>query len=51
MVQDESVHGHRGLCMRTIIEFSEHFRGQRSANIVRASHWWAQRDKFCNKGE
>ena len=51
MVQDESIHGHRGLCMRTITEFSEHFRGQRSANLVRASRWWAQRDKFCNEGE
>ena len=51
MVQDESVHGHRSLCMRTIIEFSEHFRGQRSANLVRASRWWVQIDKFCNEGE
>ena len=51
MVQDESVHGHHGLCVRTITEFPEHFRGQRSANLVRASRWWAQRDKFCNEGE
>jgi hypothetical protein len=37
--------------MRMIIGFLEHFRGQRSANLVRASRWWAQRDKFCNEGE
>jgi hypothetical protein len=51
MVQDESVHGQRGLYMRMIIAFPMHFRGQRSANLLRASRWWAQRDQFCNECE
>ena len=51
MVQDESVHDQRGLYMRTIITFPMHFRGQRSANFVHASRWWAQRNQFCNEGE
>jgi hypothetical protein len=37
MVQDESIHGQRGLYMHTIIAFPMHFRRQRSANLVRAS--------------
>ena len=51
MVQDETINGQRGLYMRTINAYPMHFRGQRSANLMRASRWWAQRDKFCNEGE
>ena len=51
MVQDESIHGLPGLYNRTIHAFPEYFRGQRSSNLIRASHWWALRHRYCNKGE
>ena len=43
MVQDETANGFPGLYVRTVSAFPEHFRTQRSANLVRASRWWAQR--------
>ena len=51
MVQDELVHGLSGLYKRTIEAFPEHFRGQKTANVVRAAHWWKQRNGFCNEVE
>ena len=52
MVQDESIHGVpgvSGLYNRTIHAFPEHFRGQRSSNLMRASRWWALRHQYCNE--
>ena len=51
MVQNELIHGLRGLYNCTIHAFPEHFRGQRSSNLMRASRWWTHRDRYCNEGE
>jgi hypothetical protein len=51
MVQDDSLNGNLGLYGRTIQAFHEHFRGKKTANIVRASRWWALRNEFCNEDE
>ena len=51
MVQDETANGFLGLYVRTISAFPEHFCSQRSANLVRASRWWAQRQQYCNEGD
>ena len=46
MVEDVTVHGERGLNARAIQAFPEHFRGQCSVNLVKASRWWQQRHQF-----
>ena len=51
MVQDETANGFPGLYIRTVSAFPEHFRAQRSANLVRSSHWWAQCQQYCNEGD
>jgi hypothetical protein len=51
MVQDDSLNNNPGLYGRTIQAFPEHFRGQKTANVVRASRWWALRNEFCNENE
>jgi hypothetical protein len=51
MVQDDSINGNPGLYVRTIQAFPEHFRGKKTANVVRATRWWARRNKFCNEDE
>jgi hypothetical protein len=51
MVQDESINGNAGLYVHTIQAFPEHFRGKKTADVVRATHWWARRNEFCNKHE
>ena len=40
-----------GLYICTVSAFPEHFRAQRSANLIRASRWWAQRQQYCNEGD
>ena len=50
MVEDEALHGISGLYRRTISAFPEQFRGQRSANTMKASRWWQQRADFANVG-
>jgi hypothetical protein len=50
MVQDDSINGNVGLYVRTIQAFLEHFRGKKTANVVRAA-WWALRNEFCNEDE
>jgi hypothetical protein len=49
MVQDDSINGDAGLYVRTIQAFPEHFRGKRTANVVRATRWWARQNEFCNE--
>jgi hypothetical protein len=51
MVQDDSINGNAGLYVRTIQAFLEHFRGKKTANVVRATRWWARRNEFCNEDE
>ena len=51
MAQDESIHGQHSLYIRMFIAFPMHFRGQRNANPVHASRWWAQQKQFCNECE
>ena len=51
MVQDEVANGFPRLYVRTVTAFPEHICAQRSANLVRASRWWAQRQQYCNEGE
>ena len=51
MVQDETANGFPGLYIRTVSAFLEHFRAQRSANLIRASRWWAQHQQYCNEGD
>jgi hypothetical protein len=51
MVQDDSINGNAGLYVRTIQTFPEHFKGKKTANVVRATRWWACRNKFCNEDE
>jgi hypothetical protein len=51
MVQDESINGNVGLYVCTIQAFPEHFKGNKTANVVRATRWWAHRNKFCNEDE
>ena len=46
MVEDVTIHGERGLNARAIQAFLEHFCGQRSANLVKASRWWQQCHQF-----
>jgi hypothetical protein len=51
MVQDDSINGNAGLYVRTIQAFPVHFRGKKTANVVRATRWWARRNEFCNEDE
>jgi hypothetical protein len=51
MVQDDSTNGNAGLYVRTIQAFLEHFRGKKTANVVRATRWWARRNEFCNEDD
>jgi hypothetical protein len=51
MVQDDSINGNAGLYVRTIQAFPEYFRGKKTANVVRATRWWARRNEFCNEDE
>jgi hypothetical protein len=51
MVQDDSINGNAGLYVRTIQAFPEHFKGKKTANVVRATRWWAHRNEFCNEDE
>ena len=46
MVQDEVVHGYPHLFQRTIVAFPEHFRAEKSANLIRAKRWWTQRHLY-----
>ena len=47
MVQDKMVNGYPHLFQRTIVAFSEHFRVEKNANLVRAKRWWTQRHLYC----
>jgi hypothetical protein len=49
MVQDDSINSNAGLYIRTIQAFPKHFRGKKTANVVRATRWWARRNEFYNK--
>ena len=49
MIQIKSVHGYPYLFQRTISTFLEHFRAQKTANVIRAKRWWAQRHLYCNE--
>jgi hypothetical protein len=51
MVQDASINDNLGLYVRTIRAFPEHFRDKKTTNVVRATHWWAFRNEFCNEDE
>jgi hypothetical protein len=51
MVQDDSINDNAGLYIRTIQAFPKHFRGKKTANVVRATRWWARRNEFCNEDE
>jgi hypothetical protein len=46
MVQDDSINDNAGLYVRTIQAFPEHFRGKKTANVVRAIRWWALWNEF-----
>ena len=46
MVDDETVHGMRGLYACTIQAFPAHFRGQQNTNLIRVSRWWALQDRY-----
>jgi hypothetical protein len=48
MIEDEAVHGARGLPARTVRAFSEHFQAYQKANLVRATRWWALCDTYFN---
>jgi hypothetical protein len=48
MIEDEANHGTRGLLARTVRAFSEHFRADQKANLVRTACWWALRDTYFN---
>ena len=51
MVQDETANSFPRLYVRTVSAFPEHFHAQRSANLTRASRWWAQHQQYCNEGK
>jgi hypothetical protein len=51
MVQDDSINGNAGLYVRTIQAFPEHFRGKKTANVMRVTRWWASQNEFCNEDE
>ena len=46
MVEDVATHGLANLGPQVIQAFPKHFRGQRLANLVKASRWWQQRCQF-----
>lgn len=46
MLEDSVLHGVVGLSARTIQAFPSHFRGSRSASLIRAGRWWASRDRY-----
>jgi hypothetical protein len=51
MVQDDSINSNAGLYIRTIQAFPKHFRGKKTASVVRATCWWVLRNEFCNEDE
>jgi hypothetical protein len=48
MVEDEVLHDFNGLYRRAIHAFPANFRGQSTANIMKATRWWQQREEFTN---
>jgi hypothetical protein len=48
MVEDEVFHGFNGLYRRAIHAFPANFRGQKTANIMKATKWWQQQEEFTN---
>ena len=48
MIEDEALYNVQSLPVRTIRAFPEQFRGQKSANYMKATRWWKLRDQFFN---
>jgi hypothetical protein len=48
MTISEALDGPEGLIPRTLHAFPEHFRGQFSANFMKASRWWRDQDNLLN---
>jgi hypothetical protein len=48
MVEDEVLHGFNRLYRRAIHAFPANFRGQKTANTMKATRWWQQREEFNN---
>jgi hypothetical protein len=48
MIEDEAIHGARGLPARTIRAFSEYFRAYQKANLVCTACWWALCNTYFN---
>lgn len=49
MIEDVALHGVAGLSRRTIRTFPEHFRGQKSANTMKAARWWQQHNQYLEE--
>jgi hypothetical protein len=48
MVEDDVLHGFNGLYRCAIHAFLANFQGQKTANIMKATRWWQQREEFTN---
>jgi hypothetical protein len=48
MVEDEVFHNFNDLYRRSINTFLANFRGQKTANTMKAARWWQQREEFTN---
>jgi hypothetical protein len=48
MVVDEELHGFNGLYTCAIRAFPTNFRGQKTANNMKATRWWQQREEFID---
>jgi hypothetical protein len=48
MVEDEELHGFNGLYTHAILAFPTNFRGQKTANNMKATRWWQQQEEFTN---
>ena len=51
MVQDDSTNSNADIYVRTIQAFFEHFKGKKTANVMRATRWWTCQNEFCNEDE
>ena len=48
MLEEARTSGEKNLASRTVARFPEHFRGNKNANLTKASRWWKGRGDFLN---
>src|SRR5437588_139695 len=46
MIDDAKINGEKGVAIRAIAKFPQHFRGNYKANHIKATRWWKGANQF-----